>query len=119
MDEYLLEALEAEHVDFLTSELDRLGLDADPAAFKLTIDDVTTALGVRFTLDGWLRVAAEIISVRVAVKYVVDTVLMRGLIDDLPAPTDSRERALHLRKHRNTGPAKSVPGARRQWGGSR
>ncbi|MEG9248035.1 hypothetical protein V6S67_08055 [Arthrobacter sp. Soc17.1.1.1] len=41
-----------------------------------------------------------------------------GLVPE-PVPTDPRERALHLRKHRNTGPAKSVPGARRQWSGMR
>lgn len=55
-------------------------------------------------------------------RKIIDDVLGLGRSYSLipaPTPTDPRERALHLRKHRNTGPAKAVPGARQQYGGRR
>lgn len=46
------------------------------------------------------------------VRSILDLMQDSGLFPP-PVPTDPRERALHLRKHRNTGPGKPIQEQRR------
>lgn len=48
-----------------------------------------------------------------AVEPIHDWLVSAGVIAP-PSPTDPRERALHLRKHRNTGPGKPIQEQRRK-----
>lgn len=50
---------------------------------------------------------------RKAVRSILDLMRDSGLLPP-PMPTDPRERALHLRKHRNTGPGKPIQEQRRR-----
>lgn len=48
-----------------------------------------------------------------AVQSILDLLQDSGLLPP-PVPTDPRKRALHLRKHRNTGPDKPIKEQRRK-----
>ena len=46
-------------------------------------------------------------------RQIADWMISAGLMEP-PIPTDPRERALYLRKHRNTGPGKPIQEQRRK-----
>lgn len=56
--------------------------------------------------DAWERMAR-------AVEHIRQAMIDAGVIP-APVPTDPRGRALHLRKHRNTGPGKPAQEQRRK-----